>query len=114
MDNAETIGWLLGAGTGGLLLRELLGSLVKYWTGATSRQRIRNTDLVGQRDAAVSAAEDERDRATREQQRADREARNRNLAQDYAAHLRRVALDAGVPPTALPDPPRYHRAPATD
>lgn len=96
MDSAQLIASLLGAGGGGAVLLALTNGLVKWLSGASGRERIRNTDLETQRAAAV----EERDAAVA---RADTADLRRRLTAEYASRLRRQLIENGVTPEDWPD-----------
>lgn len=94
---------LCGSG-GGLVV---LGKAILDWkSGKTERVRAANADMKQQRDDAYQLADDERDRATAEQRRADFEAHSRNRWADHAAVLRRMLLDRGVSAADIPPSPQ--------
>lgn len=98
---------LLGAG-GGITI--LIKALIDSRSGKTERIRVSNADMKTQRDDAYELADAERDRATREQRRADAEARNRNRWANYAARLYRLLVERGVPETDIPQSPQMEEA----
>lgn len=87
---------IVGAGGGGAAFLALVNGAIKYFNGAAGRERIRNASLTTQRNEAWADSEKERDRADREQIRADREARNRRLTEEYASQLRRDCTEHGM------------------
>lgn len=89
MDSAQLIATLLGAGGGGAVLLALTNGLVKWLSGASGRERIRNTDLETQRAEAVA--------------RADTADLRRRLTAEYASRLRRQLIENGVTPEDWPD-----------
>lgn len=99
---------LTSAAFGGIV-SELVRLIQSIRTGKSEEKRLKNADLVAQRDHAFTMADRERERAAREQERGDREARNRNRAQDHVAQLRRLAIESGIPITDLPQAPTYER-----
>jgi hypothetical protein len=98
------------AGTGGGIT-VIIKALIDKSTGKTERVRVANADMKTQRDDAYLLADTERDRATAEQKRADRESRNRNRWADYAAVLVRLLIQAGILQSDIPTPPRNEEAP---
>ncbi|UKA59148.1 hypothetical protein [Arthrobacter sp. FW306-2-2C-D06B] len=74
---------------GGMVALELIKGLVKFFTGAAGRERARNVTLKEQRNEAWADAERERDRA-------DREAHNRRITEEYASQLRRDCTEHGM------------------
>lgn len=107
MDNATLIATLVGAGGLGAALLELVRGFSRWSNGTAAREKSRNADLVTQRNDAWEERDRQSDRADKLQQRADTEARNRNRAQDYAARLRRMLIEAGVESTMIPADPPY-------
>lgn len=105
----ETWAIVLTSSAFGGIIGQLARVIQSFISGASSKKRYANADLVTQRDSAMAIADKERDRAAREQERGDREARNRNRAQDYAAQLRRLAIEHGIPISDLPPAPTYER-----
>lgn len=89
MDAAQTTITVLGAGTGGLILKSLVDAGIKFFTGTAGREKIRNADMKTQRDEAWARAEEAVNRA-------DREARNRRKTEEYASALRRDCMDHGM------------------
>lgn len=87
---------LLGAGGGGAVLLALINGLIKWVSGASARERAKNTDLISQRTSAI----EERDAAERERDEADKERRHAN---EYASILRRQLIEHGIAPKAWPD-----------
>lgn len=96
MDSAQLIAALFGAGGLGAVVLALVNGLIKWLSGASGRERARNTDLVSQRTKAV----EERDKATAAR---DREAVKRRLVEEYASTLRRQLIENGLTPSGWPD-----------
>lgn len=96
MDGAQLIATILGAGGGGAVLLALVNGLIKWLSGASGRERARNTSLEAQRAAAVK----ERDKASA---RADAAAVRRRQTEEYASRLRRQLIEAGLTPGEWPD-----------
>lgn len=95
MDDAPLLVTILGAGGGGAVLLALVNGLIKWISGATHRERIRNTNIVEQRAKAIIArdeAEDERDQ----------EARLRREAEEHVSILRRQLIENGFDPKERP------------
>lgn len=95
MDDAPLLVTILGAGGGGAVLLALVNGLIKWISGATHRERIRNTNIVEQRAKAIIArdeAEDERDQ----------EARLRREAEEHVSILRRQLIENGLEPKERP------------
>jgi hypothetical protein len=90
--DAATVASLIGAAGGGAILLELTKRLLDALTGRGLKRR------------------DEVDRAW---SRADREARNRRIAEEHASRLRRMLIAAPcVAPEEIPDYPTYgHTSP---
>ncbi|MGL3804731.1 hypothetical protein ACSYDW_01400 [Paeniglutamicibacter sp. R2-26] len=101
MDTPQFIITILGAGTGGAILKSIVSACIKFFSGTAGREKVRNADMRTQRNEAWADAERERARADASQVRADMEARNRNRLADYAAALRRDCMEHGVTPPAL-------------
>jgi hypothetical protein len=110
---AQVLGTVLGVlGTSGALLA-LVNGLIKYFSGAAGRERARNTTLKDQRNEAWAERNKawkevavERARADRNDARADREAHNRRLTEEYASQLRRDCTEHGMSDRELrPWPP---------
>ena len=96
---------LLGAGGG---LTVIIKMMVDKSNGKPERERAVNADIKVQRDDAYELADSERERATREQRRADCAERGRALADTYAATLHRMLiLTPGVDPDAIPPRPKF-------
>lgn len=87
---------LLGAGGGGAVLLALVNGVFKWLSGASAREREKNTGLISQRVSAI----EERDEAIRER---DDEARKRRSADEYASSLRRQLLENGITPGEWPN-----------
>lgn len=111
MDTPTLIATILTSSTFGGGFTVWLNYRSKVKSGKVAEERHRAADLVTQRDDAYALVEQERKRATEEQNRADQEARNRNRAQDYAALLRRHLIELGGTP---PPAPTYERLDAHD
>lgn len=99
MDSAQLIATVLGAGGGGAVLLALANGLVKWVSGASGRERLRNTDLATQRMKAI----EERDRANG---RADDAAVRRRQIEEYASRLRLQLIENGITPGDWPDTSR--------
>lgn len=112
MDAAQTTIAILGAGTGGLILKSVVDGFISFFSGNAGREKIRNADMKTQRNDAWSEAEKERNRANEAQARADMEARNRNKIADYAAALRRDCMEHGVGSDSLRPWPRLEKDPS--
>lgn len=87
MEPAQVVITLLGAGTLGAIITSIVNGTIKYMSGTSGRERIRNADMRTQRNEAWADAE--RERADRE--RADRD---KGRALEYAAHCRRQLIEA--------------------
>ena len=113
MDGTQLAVALLGSGGAGAVLVALVNGLWKWLNGSYGRQRSRNADLVKQRNDAYERARlaDERadaaearfdldlDKARRE---LETESRYRRRLAEYASDLRRLAIEGGTEPSALP------------
>jgi hypothetical protein len=95
VDTAQILVTVLGAGGGGAVLVALINGLIKWISGASTRERNRNTDLISQRAKAI----EERDAAERE--RDDSDLRRRH-AYEYASSLRRQLIELGATPEEWP------------
>lgn len=95
MDPAQLLVALLGAGGGGAVLLALINGLIKWLSGASTRERDRNTDLIAQRVKAI----EERDLAEKERDESDQKKR---LAYEYASSLRRQLIENGLTPGEWP------------
>lgn len=84
---------ILGAGGGGAVLLALVNGIIKWLSGASHREREKNTDLFSQRRKAI----EERDEAN---DRADEEANRRREAEERVAILQRQLILAGIEPAA--------------
>lgn len=82
---------ILGAGGGGAVLLALVNGVIKWLSGASHREREKNTDLNAQRHEAVKRADD----AERE---LDLEKKRRREAEEHVAILQRQLLLAGYWP----------------
>lgn len=90
MDTAQLLVALLGAGGGGAVLLALVNGLIKWLSGASARERDRNTNLESQRKKAI----EEREAAENEREQADL---RRRQAYEYASTLRRQLIENGIP-----------------
>ena len=110
MDSTQILVTVLGTLGGSGALLALVNGLMRYFSGAAGRERIRNVSLKDQRNEAWADAE-------RERQRADIEAYNRRLTEEYASQLRRDCTEHGVtdkelrPWPTLKKPPNQTEAP---
>lgn len=91
MDTPQLIATIMGAGGGGAMLLALINGLFKWLSGASHRERERNTDLATQRRDAIEA----RDAAEKERDEADKKRRE---AEEHVAILQRQLLLAGFWP----------------
>ena len=88
---AQDIVTLMVSGGGGAALLALIQGLFKWVTGAASRERIRNTSLISQRNEAIKErekAEDDRDEADTK----------RREAEEHVSMLKRQLIEAGLDP----------------
>jgi hypothetical protein len=74
----------------------LINGLLKWISGASGRERTRNTDLLAQRTRAI----EERDKAIAAR---DAEAAKRRILAEYASGLRRQLIENGLTPADWPD-----------
>lgn len=91
MDAAQVLVTMLGAGGGGAVLLALINGLMKWISGASGRERDKNTDLISQRHSAI----EDRDQAEKDRDEADRK---RRLTDEYASALRRQLIENGITP----------------
>lgn len=91
MDKAQLLATVVGAGGGGAALLALVNGLIKWLSGASARERAKNTDLISQRTKAI----EERDKAEME---LDVETRKRREAEEHVAILKRQLLLNGFEP----------------
>lgn len=89
MDSTQALVTVIGAGGVGAALLALVNGAIKWVTGTAGREKARNADMKTQRNEAWADAE-------RERARADREALNRRLTEEYASQLRRDCTEHGV------------------
>lgn len=94
MDTAQLLVTVLGAGGGGAALLALINGLLKWLSGAATRERNRNSDLISQRRKAI----EEREEAEKARDEADEKRRE---ADEYAAKLRRQLIEAGLEPEPI-------------
>ena len=108
MDTAQAIALAVGLlGTGGAVTA-IINGIIGKWNGRPERERIFNADMRTQRDDAYALAAEERDRATREQKRADCADRRRAQADAYAATLhRQLVLAPCVDQDSIPPRPTF-------
>lgn len=95
---AQLVVTLLGAGGGGAALLALINGLIKWLSGASHRERVRNTDLVTQRTVAIEErikAEAERDAADDKRREADEK---RWEAEEHISILKRQVIELGAVP----------------
>ena len=104
MDSTQLLVTVLGTLGGSGALLALVNGLMKYFSGAAGRERIRNVSLKDQRNEAWADAEKERDRA-------ECEARNRRRIEEYASQLRRDCTEHGVTDKELRPWPKLENSP---
>lgn len=104
MDSSQQI-WAAVLSSAGLFtfLGVVANGVIKHVNGTAGRERIRNTGLKQQRDEAWALVrserargDSERDRADCSDARADIEAYNRCLTEEYASQLRPDCTEHGV------------------
>lgn len=93
--DAQLIVALMASGGGGAALLALVTGIVKWLSGASARERLRNADLETQRLLAI----EERIKAEKERDEADKK---RRIALEYASQLRGQLLQNGITPGAWP------------
>ncbi|MET4095101.1 hypothetical protein [Arthrobacter sp. UYCu712] len=104
MDGTQILVAVLGVvGSSGFLVA-LVNGVVKVANGTAGRERIRNISMKEQRNEAWADAERERDRA-------DLEAHNRRLTEEYASELRRDCTEHGMSGRELRPWPKLKKPP---
>lgn len=93
--DAQLIVALMASGGGGAALLALVTGIIKWLSGASARERLKNADLETQR---LQAIEDRRI-AEKERDEADRK---RRIALEYASSLVRQLLQNGIQPGEWP------------
>jgi hypothetical protein len=78
--------------------------ITKHVNGTAGRERLRNMGMKEQRNEAWAES-------AKSDARADREAQNRRLTEEYASGLRRDLLELGVPEEKLRKWPELKKAP---
>jgi hypothetical protein len=114
MDSNATqiVAAVLGSAAVTSVLGVLANGLVKYFNGTAGRERSRNTGLKEQREDALRREARAKADADRSDTRADLEAHNRRLTEEYASTLRRILIERfGVPEDALPPWPALKKPP---
>ena len=91
MDDAPLIISLLGVGGGGVIITSLINGTIKWLSGSSHRERVKNTDLATQRINAIT----ERDAA---QDELNDEARKRREAEEHISILKRQLFENGITP----------------
>ncbi|MDN4646462.1 hypothetical protein [Arthrobacter sp. PsM3] len=114
MDSTQQI-WAAVLASSGLFafLGVVANGVLKHVDGTAGREKVRNTGLKQQRDEAWALVrterargDSERDRADLSDERADIEAFNRRLTEEYASQLRRDCTEHGMQDRELrPWPP---------
>lgn len=89
MDSTQLLvaGFGVLGSSGALVI--IVNGVVKYFNGTAGRERARNATMKEQRNEAWADAE-------RERARADLEAYNRRVTEEYASQLRRDCTEHGV------------------
>lgn len=95
IDLIPTLVALLVAMGGGAGLAKFAEGLVKIRSGMSAKESARKVDIVRQRDEAIA-------RERRAWQQADDEAEKRRKIQEWAAHLSRQLIVAGINPAPEP------------
>lgn len=93
MEKAQLLVTVLGAGGGGAVLLALVNGLIKWLSGASARERDKNTNLITQRRNAI----EDRDAALKDRDEADDD---RRKTEEYNSVLRRQLLENGITPKA--------------
>jgi hypothetical protein len=91
VDKAQLLATIVGAGGGGAALLALVNGLIKWLSGASAREREKNTDLISQRRKAI----EERDEAY---DKLEGETTRRRDAEEHVSILKRQLLLAGLEP----------------
>lgn len=119
MDSSQQI-WAAVLSSAGLFtfLGVVANGVIKHVNGTASRERVRNTGLKQQRDEAWALVrterargDSERDRADLSDARADVEAHNRRVTEEYASQLRRDCTEHGVTDQQLRPWPNLKKPP---
>jgi hypothetical protein len=96
VDTPQLLAVILGAGGGASVLLALITGLGKWISGASGRERAKNTDLESQRMTAVEG-----------RKQADLTAAGLatklRKTEEYASRLRRQLFEAGLTPESWPD-----------
>jgi hypothetical protein len=108
---AQLVAAVLGSAAVTSVLGVLANGLVKYFNGTAGRERTRNTGLKEQREDALRRERQAMANADRSDARADREAHNRRLTEEYASGLRRDLTELGVPPERIRPWPELRKLP---
>lgn len=96
MDSAQITTLLIAAAGAGGILSVIVNAFFKWASGASGREKIRNTGLLSQ----LSRALIERDKANA---RADDEATKRRRIAEYASMLRGIIFERGGTPPDWPE-----------
>jgi hypothetical protein len=119
MDSSQQI-WATVLSSAGLFtfLGIVANGVIKQVNGTAGRERVRNTGLKQQRDEAWALVrterargDSERDRADHADARADVEAHNRRVTEEYASQLRRDCTEHGVTDRELRPWPQLKKPP---
>lgn len=119
MDSSQQL-WAAVLTSAGLFsfLGVVATGVIKHVNGTAGRERIRNTGLKQQRDEAWALVRTERARGDRERdradladERADVEAHNRRLTEEYASQLRRDCTEHGMTDRELRPWPALRKPP---
>lgn len=115
MDSTQQI-WATVLSSAGLFtfLGVVANGVIKHVNGTAGRERIRNTSLKQLKDEAWALLREERKRADASDARADLEAYNRRLTEEYASQLRRDCTEHGVTDTELRPWPVLKKPPTED
>lgn len=104
MDSTQTFIIAIISAGGGVIVLEFVKGFINVLNGAAGRERIRNVSMKDQRNEAWADAE-------RERARADLEAHNRRLTEEYASQLRRDCTEHGVTDRELRSWPKLKKPP---
>lgn len=98
----RTVALIIGAGGGAAFITAIINGLTKLISGASHRERVKNTNLEAQRVKAVqerdAAMADRDSKVAKAEQETDVEARKRREAEEHVAILQRQLILAGHTP----------------
>jgi hypothetical protein len=103
METAQVVATILGAGGGGAVLLALVNGLIKWISGASSREREKNAELATQRLKAIEERDAANQRTDVANERTDVANVKRRMTEEYASKLRRQLIENGLSPEEWPD-----------